>query len=79
LKLGANFLITAAATVDGHPLTLYGCLMGLPTLDAAFTEAAVLIGTIQDALKVRKVDVPLVTAGSLDPPGLMWRLLRINF
>lgn len=147
LNLGANFLFAAAATVDGQPLTLYGCLMGQPTLDAAFNEAEALIGTMQSALRVRRViarddvvgayetawggqsdlvatvdvtlvewpgmilrqrldaqtvaidgpiasgtsegklhvvlgdqqvDVPLVTAGSLDPPGMMWRLLRIN-
>lgn len=147
LNLGANFLFAAAATVDGESVTLYGCLMGLPTLDAAFNEAEALIGTMQDALRVRKViarydvvgdyetawgshsdlvatadatlvewpgmilrqrldarsvvldqpvasgtsegklhlvlgdqqvDVPLVTAGPLDPPGMVWRLSRIN-
>lgn len=147
LDLGANFLFAAAATVDGHQLTLYGCVMGQPTLAIAFNEAEALIGTMQAALTVRQViarndvvgayettwgshsdlvatvdvtlvewpgmilrqhldaqtpvidgpiasgtsegklhivlgdqqvDVPLVTAGSLDPPGTMWRLLRIN-
>jgi D-alanyl-D-alanine carboxypeptidase (penicillin-binding protein 5/6) len=147
LNSGANFLFAAAATIGGLPLTLYGCVMGAPTLDAAFTEAEALIGAMQAALSVRKViaqngvvgtyktdwgshsdlvatedvtvvewpgmilrqrldaptpavdgpvprgtsagklhlvlgdqqvDVPLVTAGALDPPGIMWRLLRIN-
>ena len=36
-------------------------------------------GKLQIVLGDQQVDVPLVTAGSLDPPGLMWRLLRINF
>jgi D-alanyl-D-alanine carboxypeptidase (penicillin-binding protein 5/6) len=147
LNSGANFLFAASATIGGLPLTLYGCVMGQPTLDAAFKAAAALIGAMQDALSVRKaiaqndvvgtyktewgshsdlvatqdvilvewpgmilrqrldvqtptvdgpvpsgtpagrlhvmlgdqqVDTPLVTAGALDPPGIVWRLLRIN-
>jgi D-alanyl-D-alanine carboxypeptidase (penicillin-binding protein 5/6) len=147
LNSGANFLFAASATIGGLPLTLYGCVMGQPTLDAAFKAAEALIAAMQAALTVRKVigqndvvgtyktdwgshsdlvatqevnlvewpgmvlrrrldvqtpaidgplasgtaagklhlvlgdqqaDVPLVTAGSLDPPGIMWRLLRIN-
>jgi serine-type D-Ala-D-Ala carboxypeptidase (penicillin-binding protein 5/6) len=147
LNSGANFLFAAAATVDGQQLTLYGCIMGQPTLRAAFNQAEALIGTLKAALRVRQViarkdvvgaytttwgshsdliatvdvtlvewpgiilrrhldaqtlvvdgplasgmsegklhivlgdqqvDVPLVTADSLDPPGMMWRLLRIN-
>ncbi|TMB86105.1 MAG: D-alanyl-D-alanine carboxypeptidase [Chloroflexi bacterium] len=147
LNFGANFLFAAAATVAGHQLTLYGCVMGQPTLDAAFNEAKKLIGAMQAALSVRQViarkavvgayetawgsrsdllatvdvtlvewpgmilrerlnaptlptdesvargtpagnlhiilgdqqvDVPLVTASSLDPPGIVWRLSRIN-
>ena len=148
LNLGANFLFAATATVDGQPLMLYGCVMGQPTLDAAFRAAEALIAAMQPALSVRKViarydvagdyetpwgthadlvatmnvtlvewpgmilrqrldapavavdgtlpsgvsegklhivlgdqqvDVPLVTGGSLDPPGLWWRLSRISF
>jgi D-alanyl-D-alanine carboxypeptidase (penicillin-binding protein 5/6) len=147
LNSGANFLFAAAATVDGQQVTLYGCVMGQPTLDAAFQEAEALIATMQGALRVRRivarndvvgsydtswgshsnlvattdatvvewpgmtvrqrldaktlvidgptaggtsagtvhvvvgdqqVDVPVVTAGSLAPPGVAWRLLRIN-
>jgi D-alanyl-D-alanine carboxypeptidase (penicillin-binding protein 5/6) len=147
LDSGANFLFAAALSVDGQQLTLYGGVMGLPTLDAAFTEAKALIATMRDAVRVRQVvtrdgvvgvyktawgsssnlvatndvllvewpgmnlqqqieakaltidapvpagasagklhvilgdqqvDVPLVTGGSLDPPGFIWRLLRIN-
>jgi D-alanyl-D-alanine carboxypeptidase (penicillin-binding protein 5/6) len=147
LNSGANFLFAAAATIGGLPLTLYGSVMGQPTLDAAFTEAESLIGAMQAALTVRKViaqndvvgtfktewgshsdlvatqdviliewpgmilrrrldvqtvavdgpvptatsagklhvvlgdqqvDVPLVTAGALNPPGIGWRLLRIS-
>jgi D-alanyl-D-alanine carboxypeptidase (penicillin-binding protein 5/6) len=147
LNSGANFLFAASATIGGLPLTLYGCVMGQPTLDAAFKAAETLIGAMQAALTVHKViaqndvvgtyktdwgshsdlvatqdviliewpgmilrlrldaqtfaldgpvptgtsagklnvvlgdqrvDVPLVTAGTLDPPGTAWRLLRIN-
>lgn len=147
LNLGANFLFAATATIDGQQLTLFGCVMGQPTLDSAFREAEALISTMQAALRVRQVvarnavvgayqtawgshsdlvatadvtlvewpgmilrqqinaqtlgidgptasgtsvgklhivlgdqqvDVPLVTAGSIDPPGMVWRLLRIN-
>jgi serine-type D-Ala-D-Ala carboxypeptidase (penicillin-binding protein 5/6) len=147
LNSGANFLFAAAATIGGLPLTLYGSVMGQPTLDAAFTEAEALIAAMKAALSVRKViaqndvvgtyktewgshsdlvatqdvilvewpgmilrqrldvqapavdgplpsgmpagklhvvlgdqqvDAPLVTAGALDPPGIVWRLLRIN-
>jgi D-alanyl-D-alanine carboxypeptidase (penicillin-binding protein 5/6) len=148
VNAGANFLFAAAATIDGHALTLYGCVMGQPTLDSAFNAAEALIVTMENAVKVRPIvsrndavgvyetawgsrsdlvatqdltlvewpgmtlrekldaqtlavdrpvagglpagtlhvalgdqqaDVPLVTAGSLDPPGVTWRLWRINF
>ena len=146
-NLGANFLFAATATIDGQYVTLFGCVMGEPTLDAAFKEAESLIGAMKDALRVRRVataggvvgayatswgsradlvataavtlvewpgmtvrqridapelavdgpvpsgrsrgmlhitlgdqqvDVPLVMAGSLEPPGITWRLWRIN-
>jgi D-alanyl-D-alanine carboxypeptidase (penicillin-binding protein 5/6) len=147
LNLGANFLFAAEATIDGRQLTVYGCVMGQPTLDEAFREAEALIGTMRNTLRVREVvsvydvvgayqpawggdsvleattnatlvewpgmilrqslnarklvidgpmpsglpggklhlvlgdqqvDVPLVTKGSLDPPGAIWRLFRIG-
>jgi D-alanyl-D-alanine carboxypeptidase (penicillin-binding protein 5/6) len=147
LNSGASFLFAAAATVDGHGVTLYGCVMGQPTLDIAFSEAKALIGATQASLTVRPVilredsigaydtpwgghtdllstvdvtlvewpgmvlrqrldtpalvveqpiasathegslhmvlgdyelDVPLVTASALYPPGKTWRLLRIK-
>lgn len=147
LDSGANFLFAASLSVDGQHLTLFGGVMGLPTLDAAFTEAKALIATMRDAVRVRQVvtrngvvgayktawgsssnlvatvdvllvewpgmnlqqqieaksltidgpvpagaaagelhvvlgdqqiDVPLVTTAPLDPPGFIWRLLRIN-
>jgi D-alanyl-D-alanine carboxypeptidase (penicillin-binding protein 5/6) len=147
LNTGANFLFAATANVDGHQITMYGCLMGQTTLDSAFTGAKNLIGAMVSGLRVRpvilrddvigaydtpwgahtdllaavdvtliewpgmilrerliaptlviekpmpsqtpegtfhitlgdyKLDVPLVTASALYPPGKTWRLFRIR-
>src|ERR1700674_1452393 len=37
--LGANFLFAATAPVDGRPVTMFGCVMGQPTLARAFAAA----------------------------------------
>jgi serine-type D-Ala-D-Ala carboxypeptidase (penicillin-binding protein 5/6) len=148
LNSGANFLFAANATVDGHTIVVYGCVMGQPTLDAAFNAATSLIGAMSSTLHVRRVmsrhqsiatyttpwgpqtdlvsaddvdlaewpgmvlrqrldansivldkpipsstveghehvvlgdyvlDVPLVTADPLYPPGRFWRLTRISY
>ena len=148
LNSGANFLFAANATVDGHTIVVYGCVMGQPTLDLAFSTAQSLIAAMSAALHVRRVmsrhqsiatyttpwgpqtdlisaddvdlaewpgmvlrqrldansivvdkplpsstveghehlllgdyvlDVPLVTADPLYPPGRFWRLTRISF
>jgi D-alanyl-D-alanine carboxypeptidase (penicillin-binding protein 5/6) len=148
LSTGANFLFAATMTVDGHSITLYGCLMGQETLDAAFSGATTVIAAVQQAIHVRRVlernqtvativapwgaetavvssvdvdlvewpgmvlrqrleshpividqpvapdtkegsehltlgdyslDVPLLTASPLYPPGRLWRLLRFSF
>jgi D-alanyl-D-alanine carboxypeptidase (penicillin-binding protein 5/6) len=147
LNTGANFLFASSVAVDGHQITVYGCVMGQPTLDVAFASARSLIGAMQAALHVRRVlarnqtiatyvtqwgaqsdlvssvdvdlvewpgmvlrqrldsktivvdkpipagtqegnihmvlgdynlDVPLVTADPLFPPGRLWRLTRIS-
>ena len=54
LQAGANFLFAATDTVDGHVITLYGCVMGQPTLDAAFNAAKALLGVMQATLHVRR-------------------------
>jgi D-alanyl-D-alanine carboxypeptidase (penicillin-binding protein 5/6) len=146
LDLGANFLFAAAAKVDGHTITLFGCVMAQPTLDLAFNTAEALIASMQLTLHVKRrvslnesvgaygapwgsqtellstadvdlvewpgmvlrqrldapsivvdkplpagthegsehivlgdyvLDVPLVTAGPLYPPGRAWRLTRL--
>lgn len=146
LAQGANFLFAASVTVGGHSVTLYGCVMGQPTLQAAFTEARSLIRAMVPGLTVKQelarnqavggydtawgthadvvattdvflvewpgmvlreqlqspvlsvdkpvdpgtgsgslhvvlgdydLDVPLVTATALYPPGRIWRLTRL--
>lgn len=58
LNLGANFLFAAAATVGEEQVTLVGCLMGLPTLDAAFSAAEALIAAMKVGITVRQVVAP---------------------
>src|SRR4029077_19535722 len=43
LSTGANFLFAAGIIVNGFPLTIFGCVMGQPTLAAAFSAAEALI------------------------------------
>jgi serine-type D-Ala-D-Ala carboxypeptidase (penicillin-binding protein 5/6) len=147
LDLGANFLFAATAKVDGHTITLFGCVMAQATLDLAFNAAKALIASMQSTLHVKRrlslnesvgaygapwgsqtellstadvdlvewpgmvlrqrldapaimidkpvrpgtaegsehivlgdysLDVPLVTAGALYPPGRAWRLTRLT-
>src|SRR6202162_4430683 len=54
-NLGANFLFAARATVDGHPVTVYGCVMGQATLARAFDAAKSLIASMRSTLHVRRV------------------------
>jgi hypothetical protein len=35
-------------------------------------------GKLHVVLGDQQVDVALITTGTLDPPGMVWRLLRIN-
>lgn len=148
LAEGANFLFAAIAPIDGQNVTLYGCVMGLPTLALAFAAAKSLLASMRSNLHVRRIiaknqavatystpwggqsdlistvdvdlvewpgmivrqrldapaivveqplapgtdegvehvvlgdytlDVELVTASPLYPPGRAWRLTRINF
>lgn len=148
LNSGANFLFAASVPVDGHPIKLFGCVMGQATLDTAFSAAKALLAAMQAVLHVRRavernqtvatyvtpwgaqtdlvstvdvdlaewpgmvlrqrleagsivvdkplpagtkvgnehmvlgdnvLDVPLVTADPLYPPGRFWRLTRLSF
>ena len=55
LAEGANFLFAATAPVDGHPITMFGCVMGQPTLARAFAAARALIASMHATLHVRRV------------------------
>ena len=55
LAEGANFLFAAQASIDGKDVTLYGCVMGLPTLARAFAAAKSLIASMHANLHVRRV------------------------
>lgn len=55
LSSGANFLFAANLSVDGHPVTLFGCVMGQATLAAAFSAAKMLLAAVQASLHVRRV------------------------
>ena len=55
LDTGANFLFAANAKVDSSTIVIYGCVMGQPTLDAAFTAAENLITTMSSAVHVQRV------------------------
>jgi serine-type D-Ala-D-Ala carboxypeptidase (penicillin-binding protein 5/6) len=55
LNTGANYLFAAHATVDSHVITIFGCLMGLPTLLISFDSAQALITAMTAVLHVRRV------------------------
>jgi D-alanyl-D-alanine carboxypeptidase (penicillin-binding protein 5/6) len=55
LQNGANFLFAAMAQVDGHAVTVFGCVMGQPTLAIAFASARDLVSFMQAKLHVRRV------------------------
>jgi serine-type D-Ala-D-Ala carboxypeptidase (penicillin-binding protein 5/6) len=68
LNTGANFLFAATISVDGIPITFFGCVMGQPTLADTFAEAKKLIGAMQSALHVRKVIVKNQTVATYITP-----------
>ncbi len=65
---GANFLFAASVTVSGFTITIYGCVMGLPTLDAAFAAAKALIYAMQPQLHIVRVLSKYVSVGSYELP-----------
>ncbi len=68
LNLGANFLFAASATVSGFTITIFGCVMGQPTLDRAFAAAKALIAAMQPQLRVTRVLSKYVSVGAYEPP-----------
>ncbi len=67
LNVGANFLFAAAASIDGHDITLFGCVMGQPTLDQAFNAAKALIATMKSGLRVGRVVTKNEVVGRYEP------------
>jgi serine-type D-Ala-D-Ala carboxypeptidase (penicillin-binding protein 5/6) len=65
---GANFLFAASITISGFTKTIYGCVMGLPTLDAAFAAAKALIYAMQTQLRIVRVLSKYVAVGSYELP-----------
>jgi D-alanyl-D-alanine carboxypeptidase (penicillin-binding protein 5/6) len=68
LNTGANFLFASQISVDGVPITFYGCVMGQPTLADTFAAAKTLIGAMEAALHVRKVIVRNQTVATYITP-----------
>jgi serine-type D-Ala-D-Ala carboxypeptidase (penicillin-binding protein 5/6) len=52
---GANFLYAASVTIDSRKITIFGCVMGQPTLDIAFSSAHILVDAMSKVLHVRRV------------------------
>ena len=66
LAEGANFLFAAEILVGGHPVTIFGCVMGQPTLQMAFDAARSLIRAMQPALTVHTELLRRQTVGAYD-------------
>jgi D-alanyl-D-alanine carboxypeptidase (penicillin-binding protein 5/6) len=65
---GANFLFAASVTVTNHTVTIYGCVMGQPTLAAAFSAARALVRAMQPALVVKQILARNQAVGAYDTP-----------
>jgi D-alanyl-D-alanine carboxypeptidase (penicillin-binding protein 5/6) len=65
-NVGANFLFAAALTISNHVVTIYGCVMGQPTLDAAFSAARELVRAMRPALTVKQILARNQVVGAYD-------------
>ena len=54
LNQGANFLFAAQILIKNFTVTIYGCVMGQPTLAIAFSTAKALVTAISSVLTVKK-------------------------
>jgi D-alanyl-D-alanine carboxypeptidase (penicillin-binding protein 5/6) len=63
-NLGANFLFASSVEVDAHRVTIFGCVMGQPTLAAAFDAARALVRAMIPALLVKQVITRNQTVGA---------------
>ena len=55
LNAGANFLFASSQKIDGRDILVMGCVMGQPTLSAAFASAQNLSKAMSAALHVKRV------------------------
>jgi D-alanyl-D-alanine carboxypeptidase (penicillin-binding protein 5/6) len=67
-NVGANFLFAASVTVSNHTVTIFGCVMGQPTLAAAFSAARVLVRAMQPVLVVKQILARNQAVGAYDTP-----------
>lgn len=65
-NVGANFLFAASVQIAGHTITIFGCVMGQPTLDAAFNAARTLVRAVAPALTVKEVIARNQAVGAYD-------------
>jgi D-alanyl-D-alanine carboxypeptidase (penicillin-binding protein 5/6) len=68
LNLGANFLFAASTNVGAFTVTMFGCVMGQPTLDSAFAAAKALIAAMQPQLRVARILSQYESVGSYELP-----------
>lgn len=54
-QAGACFVFAADATADGQPARIFGAVLGLPTLDDAFTASTSLVHAVVPALHYRSI------------------------
>jgi D-alanyl-D-alanine carboxypeptidase (penicillin-binding protein 5/6) len=65
---GACFVFAANHQVDGVRVRIVGAVMGLPTLDDAFTASKALIDAARLGLRVIRLVAKQAVVGSLDAP-----------
>ena len=68
LAEGANFLFAATVTVTGHQLTIFGCVMGQPTLENVLSE---FLGDMGDEFKAAAPSAETLADGRVRLPGRM--------
>src|SRR5438874_3178944 len=79
LAEGANFLFAATVTVTGHQVTIFGCVMGQPTLEKAFSAARTLIRAIQPALVVKQEVARNQAVGAMTRRGERTRISSLRW
>src|SRR5260370_9087438 len=67
---GANFLFAASTTVGSFTKIVFGCVMGLPTLDDAFAAAKALIAAVQPNLVLKRIPPKSQPVGPYSPPSV---------